>query len=93
MTNTYVLSSVNSVSLQHLLQEVFEKNRDNPSVIYSLIPGDYLWERPKETFATQFIKTLATRIVFMEEMKAKTDFLSNISHSNITGSFIGQIYK
>jgi hypothetical protein len=88
-----VLSSVNSVSLQHLRQEVFEKNRDNPSVIYSLIPGDYLWERPKETFATQFIKTLATRTVFMDEMKAKTDFLSNISHSNIAGSFIGQIYE
>jgi hypothetical protein len=88
-----VISSVYSVSLSNLRNQVFEKNSDTPSVIYSLIPGDFIWERPKEIFASQFIRSIAARIVFLEELKGKADFLSGIYTSNIASAFVGQIYE
>jgi hypothetical protein len=84
---------VYSISLHHLQHGVFEKHSGNPSVIYSLLPGDEIWERPKETFATPFIQSIATKIIFIDHLTRKTNFLSNIYNSNVACTFIGRVYE
>jgi hypothetical protein len=84
-----VVVSVHSVSLHHLQHEAFDKSGDNPSIIYSLYPGDQIWESPKQTFATPFIQSIATRNIFTNHLKDRTDFLSNIYNANIASPFLG----
>jgi hypothetical protein len=84
---------VYSISLYYLQHKVIEKNSGNPSVIFSLLPGDEIWERPKEMFATPFIQSIVTKIIFIDQLTRKTDFLSNIDNGNVACTFIGKVYE
>jgi hypothetical protein len=61
--------------------------------MYSLYPGNQIWEGPKQYFATPFIQSIATKNIFTNQLKQKADFLSNIYNTNIAGTFVGKIYE